>query len=488
MDLHIFLKTERLQLFDRKAPMSLNWKEIALIISEEDITGSKIQSVVQNSFHSLTWEMYSSNRDKFYYYTEIGTNQSRLHVVSQAVFPKIKKLQRFIQFTRKNIEGSVITSIKQLPYDRCVVWYLDNHGKKMKIYIRLYSGSGANIIVTDENDIILDLLLRRPNRDEISGQKLVIQERTSDTKEFTVRPYEGSFNAFIEQTFGDQESSDNLESLTKQVLLRKEHELTKISGSINSTKRTLEENKDFNRFKHEADLLTSVIHQVRKGDSFVKVFDWQDNKEVSLSLDRSLGPGDNVKSYFDKFQRAQGSYKNALSELEKLENDYKTTEERFNRALIRTDNSLDDISRLKKILEKTERKELEHQGPGIRCTSGGFELLVGRNAKENDELLRHYAKGNDTWLHTRDYPGGYVFIKFKRDKTIPLEVLLDAANLATLFSKGRNADKVDLYYTQVRFLRRAKDAKTGLVLPTQEKNLTIKPDRSRIDRLIPFDK
>jgi predicted ribosome quality control (RQC) complex YloA/Tae2 family protein len=125
------------------------------------------------------------------------------------------------------------------------------------------------------------------------------------------------------------------------------------------------------------------------------------------------------------------------------------------------------------------------EGPGIRTTSGGFQIIAGRNAKENDDLLRHYVKGNDMWLHTRDFPGGYVFIKFRRDKTIPLEVLLDAANIAVLYSKGRNNPSVDLYYTQVKYLRRAKDGKTGLVLPTQEKNLTIKPDLARIARLLP---
>ncbi|MBQ7282446.1 MAG: hypothetical protein IJR16_06680, partial [Spirochaetales bacterium] len=66
-----------------------------------------------------------------------------------------------------------------------------------------------------------------------------------------------------------------------------------------------------------------------------------------------------------------------------------------------------------------------------------------------------------------------------------LEVLLDAANIAVLYSKGRNNSSVDLYYTQVKYLRRAKDGKTGLVLPTQEKNLTIKPDPARIARLLP---
>ena len=108
---------------------------------------------------------------------------------------------------------------------------------------------------------------------------------------------------------------------------------------------------------------------------------------------------------------------------------------------------------------------------------------MGRTARENDALLRRHVKGNDYWLHTRDFPGGYVFIRSLSGKSVPLEVLLDAGNLALFYSKGRTGGKGELYYTQVKYLRRAKDGKTGLVLPTQEKNLSIVLDRKRLDRL-----
>ena len=99
-------------------------------------------------------------------------------------------------------------------------------------------------------------------------------------------------------------------------------------------------------------------------------------------------------------------------------------------------------------------------------------------------MLRHYVKGNDYWMHTRDVPGGYVFIKYIRGKSVPLEVLLDAANLALIFSKAKNQGRADLYYTQVKHLRRAKGGKTGTVLPTQEKNLTVTLDEGRLSRLL----
>ena len=461
--------------------MSLNYKEIELILAESDLEGAKIQKVIQSSFHSITWELYDRKRGRFSFFTEIGTPQSRLHILSpDAKTAKTKKLQRFEQYARKNLECSVIESCRQLPFDRAVVWELNNHERKLRVYFRFYSGPGANIIVTDQNNVIQDLLLRRPGRDEMSSETLKVEERTSSEKEFTVRPWSGrSFSEFIERTCAKEESDDLYSQLVKQVTARMEHELSRLSTSIRSAEKSIEANKGYEDLRYQADLLSANSYLIRRGQDSVTVTDWASGgKEVTITLDKSLTPGANVQACYDRYQKA-------VEEKNRLEEEYASVEARFNKALEDTGDEQANIRRLKSILDRTAPAVQVQEGPGIRTTSGGFQIIAGRNAKENDELLRHYVKGNDMWLHTRDFPGGYVFIKFRRDKTIPLEVLLDAANIAVLYSKGRNNSSVDLYYTQVKYLRRAKDGKTGLVLPTQEKNLTIKPDPARIARLLP---
>jgi predicted ribosome quality control (RQC) complex YloA/Tae2 family protein len=474
--------------------MSLNWKEMELIIKEAQLEGSKIQAVVQNSFHAVTWELYNRERGRYSFYSEIGTQSSRINLISVNSKPqKTKKLQRFEQYARKNLEGATIVKCYQMPHDRVMIWDLDNHGRQLKIVIRLYSGPGANIIVTDENMIIQDLLLRRPGRDETSSKLLMLEERTEESKEFTVREYDkniySSFNEFVEKTFSQQQNEDLKEQLKKQVETRRDHELSRLETSIKSAEKSIEANKDYEELKKDGDFLSANSYQIKKGMDKITLVDWLSdptgNTSITLQLDKSLTPGANVQAYYDKYQKAKGTYENALSELERLKTEYEQTKAKFEKALMDTEDEQADIRRLKAILEKSLPQQQIQQGPGIRCTSGGFLILAGRNAKENEELLRHHAKGNDMWLHTRDFPGGYVFIKFRRDKTIPLEVLLDAANIAVLYSKGKNSKSVDLYYTQVKYLRRPREGKTGLILPTQEKNLTINPDPKRIARLLP---
>ena len=468
--------------------MSLNYKEIELILSESRLDGAKIQKVIQSSFHSVTWDLYDRERGRFAFYTEIGTPLSRLHVLSPgAKIAKTKKLQRFEQFARKNLEGSVIVSCRQMPFDRAVVWELDNHGRKLRIWFRFYSGPGANIIVTDENNVIQDLLLRRPGRDEMSSETLAVEERTASERVFEVRPWKGdSFSGFIEQTCAREEADDLYSQLVRQVTARMEHELSHLATSIRSAEKAIESNSGYEDLRYKADLLSASSYLIKRGQDSVTVTDWNaGGKEITIELDKSLTPGGNVQACYDRYQKAKGTYDNAVEERDRLREEYRAVESRFNKALEDTGDEQVNIRHLKAILDKTAPAVQVQEGPGIRTTSGGFQIIAGRNAKENDDLLRHYVKGNDMWLHTRDFPGGYVFIKFRRDKTIPLDVLLDAANIAVLYSKGRNNSSVDLYYTQVKYLRRAKDGKTGLVLPTQEKNLTIKPDPARIARLLP---
>ena len=139
---------------------------------------------------------------------------------------------------------------------------------------------------------------------------------------------------------------------------------------------------------------------------------------------------------------------------------------------------------------RSAARKSEEQIPGAVYDSGPFRVIVGRTSNDNDRLLRDFVTGNDYWFHTRDFPGAYVFVKptggkrfSKQGRTIPLEAMLDAANLAVFHSKGRGSGQADVYYTQVKYLRRVKGGKRGLVIPTHEKNLFIQLDPERIERL-----
>ncbi len=476
--------------------MSLNWREISLILSELPLEGSTIQKATQNTFHAVTWDLYRPDSGRWRLYTEIGTPQSRLHAVTSLVAPaqrqKTPKLQRFIQFSRANLEGAKIIRVFQFPGERLVCLYLDNHGKALKLYVRLYSGAQANIIVTDADDIILDLLMRRPGRDETSGKRLELPAIRKDSElvndKFQVRTRTNdSFNQQIEQEYGIESSVMTIGQLRVRVEQLRDRELRKLETTARSLARKRDENAGYESYRETGDLLSASIHLLKPHSEWVSVPDWtKEGAVATIALDPKLSPSENVAAYYNRYQKAKGTWENACVEYEGAVRHLEQEKEKFEQALCDSGDVAKDILRLQKMLQQNAPVQETGKGrtPGLACTSGQFTILVGRNAKENDELLRHYVRGNDYWMHTRDCPGGYVFIKYLKDKSVPLDVLLDAANLALVFSKAKNAGKADLYYTQVKYLRRAKDGKTGLVLPTQEKNLAIQLDEKRLARLL----
>ncbi|MDN5332843.1 MAG: hypothetical protein PWP59_105 [Sphaerochaeta sp.] len=471
--------------------MSLNWREIALILEELPLVGSSLQHTTQHDFHSLSWHFYHPEAGKWTLYTEVGTPFSRLHELKKPIsanqMGKTAKLQRFIQFCRANLEGAKVESVYQQPYDRIVRLRMDNHGTILNLYLRFYSGPGANILVTDAQDILLDLLYRRPGREEQSGQPFVLPEpRKEEGKPFLVRQRTGgSFNEQIEEAYGEQSNTITREELVKRVERTMERELKSLNTTLNSLIRTSAATQDFLHFKKFGDLLSANQHMLEGTMEEITVEDWETGEPLTIPMDEKILARENISLYYEKYQKAKKTHENAIQEVEKTKALIAQRERHFLALLDPNRDQLQAIKSLKKELEASaESEQQKKQSPGLTIQSGAFTLLVGRNAKENDELLRHYVKGNDYWMHTRDVPGGYVFIKYIRGKSVPLDVLLDAANLAVVFSKAKNQGRADLYYTQVKHLRRAKGGKTGLVLPTQEKNLTVTLDEGRLSRLL----
>ena len=471
--------------------MSLNWKELELIESELPLVNSRIQKVIQHDFHSLSWVLHSSETKQWTLYTEINTPYARIHRSTKLSAPtqneKTKKLQRFVQYCRANVEGSIIIKSECIKGDRILKLTLRKKEEIFYIYFRLYSGPAANIIIVDSENIILDLLYRRPKRGEISNNKFLIEESKQINDKFSIRERDLSilFNEQIEKEYGQVSTEFTLEQLITKVTNLKNSKLKKLEGSVTALYKRLNSTEDYEKLKLQADLLSAYLYQVKPNSSSITLTSWEDNKEITLKLDPKLSKEDNLNAYYEKYHKLKGSFINAKEQYEVAKEKYEKCEQYFNQILTLSNNEQNDIKRLKKALTKeTSTQSIEKNDIGLTLKSGNFTILVGRNAKENDKLLRNKVKGNDYWLHTRDYSGGYVFIKFIRNKTVPLEVLLDAANLAIFFSKARGQKVCDLYYTQVKYLRRAKNGPLGLVIPTQEKNLNIKFEQNRINNLL----
>ena len=507
------------------AAMSLNCNEIDLILSELDLAGSFVQDVVQPNFNSLALYTFKPGNAKTVFIS-LEAGSCRINETRRKITKNEKPL-RFNELLKSKIKGARIKSARQISKQRIIKIELERAGaiyvmpqaqshsaKKSKsnqneedefytLYIRLWSNA-ANIFLCGKDDEILDSFFR--TKGEMKGEKfsapeekeLSEQELENLERKFPVRNFEEiengdsgnqnqnglSFSQKVDLFYSQNAAVSSLESLLEQA--EKWHNAHK-SRQQAALERLEEKKKSFlnaSQYKHQGDLILAFGHLISKNpaenSNFLECEDYENGSKVRIKIDPKKSAQENAADYYE-------IYKKQTSGLEDLELDISAAR----KAIEALDKEYEKLVaeknpiKLEQILRKAQkpRQQEKKAHPGLDFEIDGWNILVGRDANENDELLRHYVKGQDMWFHVRDYSGGYVFVKNRPGKTVPLEIMLYAGNLAVYYSKARKNGSADLYYTQVKHLRRAKNGPKGLVLPSNEKNLFIKLDESKIRKL-----
>ena len=464
--------------------MSLNHKEIDAVLAELPLEGSHIQKVRQPDFKSLVFDLYRP-KNRFSLFISLNQGKTRVHRLTRKV-PMKTRLQRFSQFLRSRIQGGRIIEAYQIGSQRIIKLLIRKGDDTTVLWVRLWGGD-ANIIATDTSGSILDAFYRRPKRDEISGS--FYNPETSPPPggkkgEYEIRNFETgeSFNDQVETYYWNIETAEALKGLKTRAAKVAEGKLRSAETLYRNIENRLSSYGSFEEYREYGDLLKSNLYRIQKGaDWFETENFYREGIRVRIELDPHLSPEENAEKYYKQYKKGRRAVETLREDL----NNARVNLERLKKEGHAIAEST-DIDFLKDYLEDTKSEkpsDRRDEMPGLLYSSGGFIIRVGRSSKENDTLLRRWARGNDFWIHARDWPGAYVFIRAKRDKSIPLDVLLDAGNLALHYSRGKASGRGDLYYTRVKYLRRAKEGKTGLVIPTMEKNLTIDLDEKRLSRL-----
>ncbi|WP_296323361.1 NFACT family protein [Treponema sp. UBA3813] len=506
--------------------MSLNCNEIDLILSELDLNGAFVQEVVQPNFNSLAIYTYKPGQPKTIFIS-LEAGACRICETRRKITKNEKPL-RFNEMLKSKIKGARILNCQQLGKERIIKIDLEKAGaiyvmpqaqehaaKKAKslqnddedeffsLYIRLWSNAG-NIFLCDKEGLILDSFYRRPAKGEKTGEILALPEEkalsegelSALNEKFPLRDFEElaadyaekhpdypnlTFNQKVDLFYSENAAQTSLESLLEQAEKWYQSHKSRQIAALDRLKEKRESFKNAAQYKHQGDLILAYGYALDGNSNFLECEDFESGRKVSIKIDPKKSAQENAAAYYE-------TYKKQTSGLENLDYDIEAAE----KAVAELEAQYAKITaeknpiKLEQILRKTQKpKQQEKKAhPGLDFLIDGWQIIVGRDASENDDLLRHTVKGSDMWLHVRDYHGGYVFIKNRPGKTVPLEILLAAGNLAVYFSKARKNGKADLYYTQVKHLRRAKNAPKGTVLPTNEKNLFIKLDEAKIREIL----
>lgn len=242
----------------------------------------------------------------------------------------------------------------------------------------------------------------------------------------------------------------------------------------------LEDTKKRERYKIYGELLTAYGYNVPEGAKELKCLNYYDNTEITIPLDSDMSALDNAKKFFDKYGKLKRTYE-ALSEIiveTKREAEHL---ESISTALdIATDEN--DLKAIKEELieygyikrKYSDKKSKFVNKPIHIIISDDYEIYIGKNNFQNEEVSFKIATGNDWWFHTKTIPGSHVVVKSKTDE-LPDKLYEIAGGLAAYFSKARNQEKVEIDYTQKKNLKRVNGAAPGFVIYHTNYSMICKP-------------
>ena len=288
-------------------------------------------------------------------------------------------------------------------------------------------------------------------------------------------------NAYFKTTITSNVISEKKKSLLKYV----DSQIKKFKKIEKNIKVDLKKNENFENYKNIGDILAANMHQIKYGMKKVTVFDFYNNQEITINLDPLLSPNDNLNFYYNKYNKGKrtisalnlrfGDIQNEIKYFEEIkmfiekENDFIGIEEIENELNL-SDNGNKIKNKIK--LNKTKKREL------LSFDYKGFQIFVGRNNKENEEISFSKGQPNDIWMHIKDIPGSHVLV-LRNNQKLPEDILIYAANLACEYSKAKKGDKVTVDYCERKFIKKIKNSKPGNVTYTNFHSLLINvPEKS----------
>jgi predicted ribosome quality control (RQC) complex YloA/Tae2 family protein len=279
------------------------------------------------------------------------------------------------------------------------------------------------------------------------------------------------FYAFYNREFIFEKEKQNFLNQWKKKKIQTENYLLK-------TYQKLEELQAESVNEQYANILMANLHLISADMDKTELFDFYHDKPVVIKLKKDIPPQKNAEIYYRKA-------KNSVIEIQKIKEAVTAKEKELQsieNKLIAIDKA-ENIKDLRRLVKETEgnRKEKKNQASDPdeifkKYHFMGFDIWVGKNAKNNDLLTQKYAFKEDLWLHAKDVAGSHVIIRHQAGKSFPQPVIEKAAGLAAYFSKRRTDSLCPVSVTPKKFVRKTKDLAEGEVIVEKETVILVPPE------------
>jgi len=231
-------------------------------------------------------------------------------------------------------------------------------------------------------------------------------------------------------------------------------------------------------YREWADTLMTNAHQIPIHSSKAILPRLAGNAdEITIPLDPKISPIENAQRYYAKARQINASRTELARRIDETAGQIRQYENALRDVAAATE--FKQLRSLAVTLPQPLRAVSTPEAvrlPFQRFVLDGWEILVGKNARDNDELTRKIARPADFWFHAQGTTGSHVVVRNPGKTTaLPGVIRTKVAGLAAFFSKAKHSTVVPVIFTQCRFVTKPRRAAPGEVAVRNEKSLLVEP-------------
>lgn len=283
-----------------------------------------------------------------------------------------------------------------------------------------------------------------------------------------------SMSAALNKVHGELEGDAAYNAAREPIRQQIEKARDRIQRKLGSLERELADESEIEFLRMSGELLLAYQYTINAGQALLEAQYDPEGEPLQIKINTELTPLENAQHYFERYEKKKRALeqipkriiatRNELAYIDQLESDLDMS------------SNWNDIGEVQDALQKNGYWQGKRystpkggkSGPFKVNTDAGFVIFVGRNSRQNDELVNR-SEPYDLWLHARGIAGAHVLIKTNA-KAVPDAVLDEAAAYAAYYSKNRAESKVEVMVAEARHVRKLKGGQPGQVTVHQERS------------------
>ncbi|MDO4623210.1 MAG: NFACT RNA binding domain-containing protein [Eubacteriales bacterium] len=296
-----------------------------------------------------------------------------------------------------------------------------------------------------------------------------------------------SISALIETYYAEKELRTRIRQRSSDLRRVVQTALERNGRTLSLQEKQLHDTEKRDKYRIYGELLNTYGYGLTGGEKELEALNYYTNETIRIPLDPMLSASQNSKKYFERYNKLKRTAEALQERIEDTRADVQQLENIANALDIARDET--DLQEIRRELVdygyihkhtgvKGARKQAK-SAPLHYISSDGYDMYVGKNNYQNEEVTFHIANGSDWWFHANDIPGSHVIVKGKGGE-LPDRTFEEAGRLAAYYSKSRMAPKVEIDYTLRKNLHKPTGGRPGFVIYHTNYSLIAEPDISDI--------